>query len=354
MSKLLLFCGYFLYQLCFGTAKNSSISNRCSTDHFRYGQWIDGSRNCGLLDEYRPTLERLGQPRVHSYRDPEGKIVPPFKWSQYCWKPLNCNAKPFDRGKFCSSMKGKRIMFVGDSILYEMYAALFYQTLSDRNKIDTIVSQWDLNHINSRQLKWTICNGTVGSIFIRNDHVAVDDEDAEIREKSRNVNVMWRHLVPDHDVIILNKGHHVVKKEVVTEEMFHKASIKTVEYLKKRAREKTVVFVTTSPAHPHCRKTSSAVTTPLVTEPEYIKKELIPGYARDYGWENYHKHDLFLIDLFRKIDAIIVDIAPMSYLRPDGHAFSEGDSYDGDCLHYRLPATPDSWVYVMYNLLFNA
>ncbi len=353
MCNLYLFW-VLLFHFCVISATNTTI--KCTTDNFRYGQWIEGSNNCGLLDQYRPVsvpVPMRGQQWDYSYHDPEGKILPPFKWSQYCWKPLKCNAIPFDRDKFCSNMKGKRIMFVGDSLLYEIYVALFYQTLSDKNKVDTIVAQWDLNHINSKQLRWTICNGTVGSIFIRNDHISVDNEDLQIRAAVRNTNIMWRHLIPSHDVIVLAKGHHVVKKEVATEDVFKKSSLQTVEYLKKYANGKTIVFVTTSPGHPHCSKNSTAITTPLTTEPEYIKKELLPEFARDYGWENYHKHDLFLMNLFEKINAIIVDIAPMSYLRPDGHAFREVDGPDSDCLHYRLPATPDSWLYVMYNLLFN-
>ena len=34
----------------------------------------------------------------------------------------------------------------------------------------------------------------------------------------------------------------------------------------------------------------------------------------------------FIVDLFkRELQAVIVDVAPMSFLRPDGHAFAEED-----------------------------
>ena len=46
-----------------------------------------------------------------------------------------------------------------------------------------------------------------------------------------------------------------------------------------------------------------------------------------------HAREQFIVDLFkRELRAVIVDVAPMSFLRPDGHAFAEEDVLQGDPL----------------------
>ena len=66
-----------------------------------------------------------------------------------------------------------------------------------------------------------------------------------------------------------------------------------------------------------------------------------------FEWYRIPSRDIVSIAHFRELlpQMEILDVAPMTSLRPDGHRAP------GDCLHYFLPSVVDQWVYMFYNLL---
>src|SRR5687767_6137383 len=94
-----------------------SASKNCSekSDLYKFGQWIPGAKeHCGLLDRYNASAH----------------VMP---YSDWCWKPHGCNVQKFSASNFCRVMKGKSLLIVGDSVCYQMYAALYKQIASEHN-----------------------------------------------------------------------------------------------------------------------------------------------------------------------------------------------------------------------------
>ena len=82
----------------------------------------------------------------------------------------------------------------------------------------------------------------------------------------------------------------------------------------------------------------------ITSKPTYLTKDNAP-----YNWEVFPERDEFTVNLFRNLsNAIIMDVSPMTSLRPDGHRFTDRIP---DCLHYWLPSVIDSWAYLLYNIL---
>ena len=78
---------------------------KCGMYDFRYGKWVSGASECGLTTHHGSSA--------------------PTPWADYCWKPQYCDALPFNVDDFCEVVSGKTLLFVGDSLLHNMYYALF-------------------------------------------------------------------------------------------------------------------------------------------------------------------------------------------------------------------------------------
>lgn len=252
----------------------------CSMEKFSYGQWVPGAHLCGLDDNYTYARTYWGQPK-------------PFPWSQWCWKPHGCTSQPFSKQSFCQALEGRDILFVGDSLLFEMYMALFYQLnesmtyINPRTGTAKLLDQW-LPHIKDSGF---ICKNSASITFLRSDHLRISREDKPCMGCiPRRNNLMWKHLVNDVDILVMNKGHHATRTEV-TEEQFQRDTIETVQFLKRNASQVAIFFVTTSTGHINCSRNSTPVTQPLVTTPNYIRYEDMPTNMKNYSWDLFPQHD---------------------------------------------------------------
>lgn len=311
-----------------------SLSKRhCFEDDFRFGQWIQGAHNCGLLDNY--TVNSKWLPGAQLLTEAS------WPWSKYCWKPIHCDATSFSPSLICDVLHGQDILFVGDSVHFELFTAFVYQM----GEVLTF-DQWAQGRIH-------LCDGNVTAGFIRNDHLRVKKEDENVPHV-HNSNQFWKHMLPMTDILILSKGHHVNRFEVHHDGSFEKDTIRTVEYLKLYANEISIYFITTSPGHVNCSKDSKVNTSILYSTPKYITSDELPISMKHYLWDSFEKNDIFICDLLkRELNATIVHITPSSFLRPDDHRWNlDGSSLGADCLHHRLPGVPDSWVYMLSNLLY--
>eukprot|EP01041_Mallomonas_annulata_P009050 gene9050-18741_t len=119
---LMNFFAFVIVTLVFPVFESASKS-RCSAQDFSYGKWVPGSKRCGLKDQYKHHLEERA-----GYRGPTGNdIVSVWPWAQWCWKPYNCTPQIFSPKRYCKLMEGHNILFIGDSISYMMYQALYMQ-----------------------------------------------------------------------------------------------------------------------------------------------------------------------------------------------------------------------------------
>lgn len=318
-----------------------------SPDQFNYGQWIPGAENCGLLNKYK------GATSVAQF-------------SEWCWKPQGCEAVKFTAKGFCDLVAGKKILLIGDSLMYNMYEAFYHELESEGIQgplqgDQWFYAQWPIS-------KGKICNGRSQLVFLRNDHWLISGEASDKHRIKRPVNMNWKGALPVVDIVIMNKGHHVRSTEV-TVQQFKDQTTEAIQYIKnymlnERPKDTTkkqlsMYFLETSPGHALCKDSDTAITTPLLNREQYYK--MLAQYQHEklslmdsgykYGWWDYERHDEYIENLFTtQLNGTVIPVTHMTFLRPDGHVKT------GDCLHYPCTTTPsvvDNWVFVFYNLLLN-
>lgn len=304
--------------------KRHDISN-CSIEELFYGGWaLD--RSCGLLTEYH---QRLDEQAGH-----QGGNNP---WSQFCWHPYNCSSQPFSRYDFCRVMEGKSIFIIGDSISYMMYQALFMQLQEPGQPQEQGPPVSSLGYIREKSF---VCQNRSRLAYIRNDHLSVEKCDNSLEWYGSD-------FLADFNIIILNKGTHHPKK---SEKDFLADTESMGKCLQRNLQKKHIVLFRTTPAgHYNCVKHNQINHSVILTQPPPLENP--PKYAENFGWEKLQYLDTENIRILQKyIKFIVLDVVPMTYLRPDGHrVFNKKPR--GDCLHYYLPGPPDGWVHVFYNLL---
>jgi hypothetical protein len=334
-------------------------TTNCHAEQYRFGQWIPGAANCGLKSQYDHKLERAGS-------SPEDESLSlPWSFSDWCWKPNGCISEPFSVDGFCKKLRGRRILLVGDSMQHVFYDALFMQAATPGQPL----SQFKVfEQINESEAG--ICNGKGGGMlmFLRNDQISVsnntlpwnhvgqkvpEEDQAAVVDPDKRVVVTnrdWKSVADNFDLIVLNKGAHTVPLHTFIKDL-EETGVWLKDYLQSSGRQIQIFFRTTPQGHHQASKMITAVTEPLEQEPKWLKKE-----ETIYGWEMfplYDKHAIRILKSHLGANLTILNVSPMTHLRPDGHiCFKNGrDRNYCDMLHYFLPSVVDAWVQVFFNLL---
>jgi len=255
-----------------------------------------------------------------------------FPWAKWCWQPFNCTTEKFSKKGFCDLINGLSILFVGDSISYQMYQSLYMQLGEPGQPQDQ-----GMHHPSYEHSKSFICKRKSRMAFIRNDHI-------RSREKNPNPSAKgdryrdYTKIMNTFDIIVFNKGAHVA----TSTEDFTTHTLETIKYLQTHAKDQLIYFRTTPQGHVGCTRQSEVNTTLLLTPPVLLTKEMAI-----YDWDIIPSRNKIAVEAFLTLpNARILDVVPMTSLRPDGHRFS-----DKDCLHYWLPSVIDNWSYYFYNSL---
>lgn len=219
--------------------------------------------------------------------------------------------------------------------MYQAYSALYFQ-LGEKN---VLLHQHDIAPtarlvLTSKRLG-QICKGKARMYYIRNDLLSVHKECSRmIRGTDFCYDAEWKSTLPVIDYLILSTGHHVksLDKDKQGKQEIIERTNAVVRHLGSAIgvlNRTQIIYMTTSYGHPNCSKTSTAVNSTVISSDatyemlvaQYI--ESIPSFIREenYGWEYYHRNDLEAIKQFRSINATILDIGPMTLLRPDGHRY---------------------------------
>jgi hypothetical protein len=100
-----------------------------------------------------------------------------------------------------------------------------------------------------------------------------------------------------------------------------------------------IVFRTSVPGHYQCTRDAH----PLANDTQFF-------LGNDhYDWNKMQSYNEFAIELLESANHPnwhILDVFPMTILRPDGHL-----DPPRDCLHYHLPGPPDWWNHLLYSQL---
>lgn len=244
--------------------------------------------------------------------------------------------QPFNKTRFCELMRGRNIIFIGDSLSFNMgtsLAAMYRKPFRDT--------------INA---KATICgekNGDSKEVTVRHarNSLLSWNTDENYRFYTKPVNLHGRRwlearnmnkaLFQDgvaYDIIVLNKGAHY------HEDYWYKLELdRVLSHLTTSLPQASILFRSTSLGHGHCERHEQ----PLTRDPP---QEEIASWPFHYG-QFRHQNRLARALVTDKYQQFYLDIEKPTLLRPDAHPGAK------DCLHYCAPGPVDYWNAALFNWL---
>jgi GDSL/SGNH-like Acyl-Esterase family found in Pmr5 and Cas1p len=284
----------------------------------------------------------------------------------YRWVDDLCPVHTLQMNSFCDTMQSlhlTRIYFVGDSLAMQMAQSL-WKLLGNVDEpffANETVSQYKFHW--NRTVECS-ADYVIEIVHTRNDMIDNNDEmDLPSRTSESDFNcaktefcMPWLRHYDTYKgaggtLLVANAGPHVHDFET-----YRKLVVEFFQFidLYHTNPNDIVVFRTTPPGHPHCEEPTELA--PLTSYEEYLTKyfvanefsyHLFPLYNRIAEQEARKRH---------KDNIQVLDVVPMTVLRPDGHVSSPQKCRfctDHDCLHYILPGPPDWWNHLLYSNLMN-
>eukprot|EP01064_Diplonema_japonicum_P014247 TRINITY_DN21815_c0_g1_i1.p1 TRINITY_DN21815_c0_g1~~TRINITY_DN21815_c0_g1_i1.p1 ORF type:complete len:429 (+),score=49.77 TRINITY_DN21815_c0_g1_i1:79-1287(+) len=279
----------------------------------------------------------------------------------YKWVPSTCRIDDFSEERFCRSLQNRSIIFIGDSI-NELWHFSILQELGIRKDFSAVEGTAGGK---SKCPKHPICGKYYKKPLmlrhITNQFLAMTS--------MRRVNRKWWKYVLEFDIAVVNSGAWMVQPEEaksgrnipVSDSKYAAFMTQATNYLQKEFKG-TVIFRTTHPGHPHCESAEGPLTEPIPRP--------YPQKYSSFRWEAVFERNEVAKKLFKGIGAQILDIEPMTTLRPDGHlghshpvnwiikhgekptpTFNQTSKMASDCLHYCIPGPMDTWSQLLQNML---
>lgn len=283
----------------------------------------------------------------YSYAGEEA-IEPHTEWT---WEdsPTSCQIQQLSKDSFCKvvfELQLKRLFFVGDSLTFQMVNSL-WQLLGNNDIFAPkgargYVTRPILCDINLTE------QFTINFQYVRNDHLTLKEGSCH-PNYSKDACLPWVDRYQqngDRTLVVANMGPHMRDLDVFKTKFDDFVEFAISEMNNTRPAD-LFMFRTTVPGHDGCSEESS----PYHNESEFLK---IP--ATSYQWNNFKDYNTYakkkLSNISENINGernripIILDVYPMTILRPDGHRLPSVD-----CLHYLLPGPPDWWNHLLFSHL---
>ncbi|KAK6132537.1 hypothetical protein DH2020_033746 [Rehmannia glutinosa] len=263
-------------------------NNRC--DIFE-GSWV--------FDNSYPLYDASQCPFIDSALNCQNNGRPDTLYLHYKWKPIGCDISRFDGEEFLERNRGKKVMFVGDSLSNNQWQSLGCMlhaavpnanyTLTSRGRITTLF----------------FLEYGVSVMFLKNGFL-VSLENRTLRLDTLSGSEEWKGV----DVLIFNSYHW----------WLHTGRLRTgAEW--------------NEPGVQDCRGQTKPVegsNYPGTKPPgDAVVKSVVSNMKRP---------------------AILLDIVLLTQLRKDGHP----STYAGgglDCSHWCLAGVPDTWNQLLYTIL---
>ena len=300
----------------------------------------------------------------------------------YTWAPRHCKLLPFEIPSVCSVLRGKQIVVVGDSTVFQTFLSLVHLLRGEFGK--------DVKHgYVTADLTASACNDATRLVFIRSDlllwtHSISDYHAVQRCDGFTILHPFVMRASRDADVVLLGVGHHHPRALMLAEkwatvggnEAARKARVgffgrnlnhTLVSLLARRASwghrdPASVVLLGTSTPVRGCARFKR----PL-SELEAIEVAAGGGdgggnvTTNELRWQQYPLFNQVARSLAVATGASFLDVTGPSALRPDGamggywlkgnpRLNPKGNS-QLDCVHYCLPGVVDTWNVLLYNLL---
>ncbi|XP_031271065.1 protein PMR5-like [Pistacia vera] len=379
-SFFTILCLVLLVQpLAVSSAVIMSMRNHNIHGHHRRPMLQANQSTCALFagawvrDDTYPVYESSQCPFIDAKFNCKMNGRPDSGYLKYRWQPLNCELPRFNGLEFLLKMKGKTVMFVGDSLGRNQWESLICMIYAAAPETQTQMIKGD------PLSTFKFLDYGLSVSFYRAPYlVEIDIVKGKRVLKLEDINgngKYWRAA----DVLSFNTGHwwshdgslqgwdYMESKGTLYQDMdrlvaLDKALRTWANWVDTNVdRTKTrVFFQSISPTHYNPNEWSAGATS---TTTKNCYGETAPMSGTIYP--GAYPDQMRVVDaVMREMTnpAYLLDITMLSELRKDGHpSIYSGDSNpeqkanpdNADCSHWCLPGLPDTWNQLFSAALFN-
>lgn len=300
---------------------------------------------------------------------------------RYRWQPYGCDIPRFDGKRMLEMLRGKRMVFVGDSLNRNMWESLVCAlriSIVDKRRVFEVSGRRQFRTEGFYAFRFKDYNCSIE--FIRSPFLV---QQWKLMKKQRGVKGEQQTLrldmiqattskYNDADFLIFNTGHWwthhktkngmnffqeggIVRRKMKVAEAFQKALQTWAKWVDKNVNKKKtkVFFVGYSSSHFRGGKWNSGGNCQGETEPITDDK-----FLAQYPW------------MMKTLESVISNLStPVMYLnitkmtgyRKDGHPSIYGRpdterraELPQDCSHWCLPGVPDTWNQLLYTSLLHS
>ncbi|CAL0321690.1 unnamed protein product [Lupinus luteus] len=352
--------------------KNSTEVKQC---HIFSGKWVPYTE--GPYYNNETCLWIIDQQNCKKFGRPDSEFL------QWRWKPDECELPRFDATQFLKVVKGKKMVFVGDSVgINQMFSLICL--LSHVSQPEDISMKQTTDHTYFKRFYYAKYNFTLANLwspyFVKSSDADTNGHsyDSIMKLYLDEVDEAWASQVEDFDIVIISAGHwffrpllffengelvgcNKCRKQNVTDLAhyygYKKAFRTAFRTLINLRRFKGVTFFRTfSPSHfenGDWNKGGNCIRTkPYTKEEMKLDGNFLETYLTQVEEFKAAKKDA----IKRGLEFNMIDTTEIMLLRPDGHPSNFGHAKNknvaiNDCVHWCLPGPVDTWNEFLFYML---